>query len=49
MSGQSVATSSWTEHPYPRGACDRCARSTHGVVDEDGDGDGDDNGNDSLG
>ena len=39
MSGQSVTTSTWTEHPYSRGASDRYARSRH--VDGDGDGDGD--------
>jgi hypothetical protein len=39
MSGQSVTTSAWTEHPYSRGASDRYARSRH--VDGDGDGDGD--------
>ena len=35
MSGQSVTTSTWTEHPYSRGASDRYARSRH--VDGDGD------------
>ena len=41
MSGQSVTTSTWTEHPYSRGASDRYARSRHvdggdGEVDGDG-------------
>ena len=52
MSGQSVTTSTWTEHPYSRGARDRCARSTHVVAvvdDDDGDGGGDGDGKDSLG
>ena len=40
MSGQSVTTSTWTEHPYSRGASDRCTRNRH-VDDGDGDGDGD--------
>ena len=39
MSGHSVTTSTWTEHPYSRGASDCYARSRH--VDGDGDGDGD--------
>ena len=40
MSGQSVTTSTWTEHPYSRGACDRYARSRRADGDDDGDGDG---------
>ena len=49
MSGQSVTTSTWTEHPYSRGARDRCARSRHDNGDGDGEGDGEGDGKVSLG